>query len=137
MNLHCKTCKHQHSDIRLLHRCISIFIAVSPSSSLCLHLHRCVSMEYLHHNQGCLEGTYYIITWLGISNSFWNSLIYGVMNKKFRQAAAQTACYTWVCSKRVAGNTSESNDDRDDKRVPAYGKCMNEQKISGHVADMK
>lgn len=52
----------------------------------------------------------YIITWLGISNSFWNSLIYGMMNKKFRKAAAHTACYTLICSKRVAGNTSKSDD---------------------------
>ena len=85
------------------------------------------------------ETTDYIITWLGISNSFWNSLIYGMMNKKFRQAAAQTACYTWICSKRVASNTSISDDVIDGKCVPVYYRCTPEQRISGHIqtADMK
>lgn len=44
----------------------------------------------------------FFVTWLALSNSFWNCLIYGLMNRKFRQAALKFACGRWVKSLKVS-----------------------------------
>ena len=56
----------------------------------------------------------YAITWLALSNSFWNCLIYGVMNRKFRRAALRVflgrlmkSLNVWSTEKSVDKSTDD------------------------------
>ena len=63
---------------------LGFFIAVSPWN-LCTFI---IVAAKIQLN----ETVDYMVTWLCLSNSFWNSLIYGVMNRKFRKAATRFVC---------------------------------------------
>ena len=69
---------------------LGFFIAISPWT-LCTLI---IVAAKIHLN----ETVDYMVTWLCLSNSFWNCLIYGVMNRKFRMAAARFACGRWFSS---------------------------------------
>ncbi|WAR21863.1 HRH2-like protein [Mya arenaria] len=51
----------------------------------------------------------FTMTWLSLSNSFWNCLIYGAMNRKFRRAAKQFAC--GYLAKSQTESTDKSTED--------------------------
>ena len=63
----------------------------------------------------------YSVTWLALSNSFWNCLIYGVMNRKFRMAAARYACGRWISSLKESV-TSKGDDSNYSEDSSAYTK---------------
>ncbi|KAH3787993.1 probable G-protein coupled receptor 21 isoform X1 [Dreissena polymorpha] len=67
----------------------------------------------------------YAITWLALSNSFWNCLIYGVMNRKFRRAALRVflgrlmkSLNVWSTEKSV----DKSTDDFEEGNSSTYSK---------------
>ncbi|XP_045189006.1 trace amine-associated receptor 1-like [Mercenaria mercenaria] len=59
------------------------------------------------------EDVDYFVTWLALSNSFWNCLIYGLMNRKFRRAAMRFACGRWIKSLKESVQTRSHDDSRD------------------------
>ena len=66
------------------------FIAVSPWT-LC-------TLIIVGANIKLQEDVDFFVTWLALSNSFWNCLIYGLMNRKFRRAALAFTCGRWFKS---------------------------------------
>ena len=98
---------------------LGFFTAVSPWT-LCTLI---IVAAKIHLN----ETVDYSVTWVAISNSFWNCLIYGVMNRKFRMAAARFACGRWFASlKESATSKSEDSKDfsEDSSRASAYSKYI-------------
>lgn len=69
---------------------VGFFVAVSPWT-LC-------TLIIVAEKIKLQEDVDFIVTWLALSNSFWNCLIYGVMNRKFRRAALKFACGRWFKS---------------------------------------
>lgn len=56
------------------------------------------------------EDVDYFVTWLALSNSFWNCLIYGLMNRKFRQAALKFTCGRWIKSIKESVHSRTQDD---------------------------
>lgn len=81
------------------------FIAVSPWT-LC-------TLIIVAANIKLQEDVDYFVTWLALSNSFWNSLIYGLMNRKFRRAAMKFACGRWIKSLQESVQSRSHEDSRD------------------------
>lgn len=63
----------------------------------------------------------YMVTWLAISNSFWNCLIYSATNRKFRMAAARFACGRWIASLKET-TTSKGDESNYSEDSSAYSK---------------
>ena len=84
---------------------LGFFVAVSPWT-LCTLIVVAAEIKLNPHLD-------YAVTWLALSNSFWNCLIYGVMNRKFRRAAARLTCGRWVRSLREAISSKEGDTSRD------------------------
>lgn len=59
------------------------------------------------------EDVDYFVTWLALSNSFWNCLIYGLMNRKFRRAAMRFTCGRWIKSLRETVQSRSVDESRD------------------------
>ncbi|XP_060581912.1 trace amine-associated receptor 1-like [Ruditapes philippinarum] len=55
----------------------------------------------------------FFVTWLALSNSFWNCLIYGLMNRKFRRAALKLACGKWIKSIKESVYVKSHDESRD------------------------
>lgn len=64
----------------------------------------------------------YFVTWLALSNSFWNCLIYGVMNRKFRKAALRMICGKLATSLRDTITSRSMTDSRDYTEDTSLGK---------------
>ena len=96
---------------------LGFFTAVSPWT-LC-------TLIIVAANVQLDETVDYSVTWLALSNSFWNCLIYGVMNRKFRMAAARFACGR--CFSSVKENVTDSKDfseEESSRGSSAYSKYM-------------
>ncbi|KAL4231944.1 neuromedin U receptor [Mactra antiquata] len=79
------------------------FIAVSPWT-LC-------TLIIVAARVSIPEEADFFVTWLALSNSFWNCLIYGLMNRKFRKAALRFACGRWIKSlQETTSHRSQSVD---------------------------
>ncbi|XP_022112066.1 beta-3 adrenergic receptor-like [Acanthaster planci] len=60
----------------------------------------CLDFYKFTRKTNASPGTEFAITWLSVSNSWWNFLIYSGMNKQFRDAVKHLAKQTWAKCKR-------------------------------------
>ena len=85
------------------------FVAISPWTLMTLTIVAADVSVNMHVD--------FAITWLALSNSFWNCLIYGIMNRKFRHAAFQLVSAPWLkkpldsASRSVDQSTEDFTDD--------------------------
>lgn len=85
---------------------VGFFVAISPWT-LCTLVIVAANIKLNQHVD-------YTVTWLALSNSFMNCLIYGVMNRKFRRAAVRFVIGTFVKSIQDKFASSKSGDESKD-----------------------
>ncbi|KAK3590056.1 hypothetical protein CHS0354_041084 [Potamilus streckersoni] len=83
----------------------------------------------------------FFVTWLAISNSFMNSLIYGAMNRKFRAAAMSWACGRWIKSIKTGLSSSKGADFSEDtsgsRMTPKQHKISKKKGTPNHTNDLE
>ena len=97
------------------------FIAISPWT-LC-------TLIIVAANTTLDKNVDFFVTWLALSNSFYNCLIYGVMNRKFRRAAVRFVLGSFVKSIQDKFASSKGEDSKDfSEDTSAYAK--NKKRVS-------
>ena len=73
------------TDMKAVRMCLAVTLAFNCAwiPTLCLDFYKFIKKE------NAAPGVEFAVTWLSLSNSWWNFLIYSCMNKQFRDAAKQ------------------------------------------------
>ena len=84
-------------DMKAVRMCLAVTLAFNVAwiPTLCLDCYKFIKKE------NAVSGVEFAITWLSLSNSWWNFLIYSVMNKQFRDAAKELGEQLLAKCKRV------------------------------------
>ena len=104
---------------------LGFFTAVSPWT-LC-------TLIIVAANIQLNETVDYTVTWIAISNSFWNCLIYGVMNRRFRMAAARFACGRWISSLKESSKGDDKDYSEDSSAYSKYKLRLSQRASNKHA----
>lgn len=104
---------------------LGFFTAVSPWT-LC-------TLIIVAANIQLNETVDYTVTWIAISNSFWNCLIYGVMNRRFRMAAARFACGRWISSLKESSKGDDKDFSEDSSAYSKYKLRLSQRASNKHA----
>ena len=97
------------TDLKALKMCLAVTLAFNCAwiPTVCLDFYKFIKKE------NAAPAVEFAVTWLSLSNSWWNFLIYSCLNKQFRKAAKQIGkrllakCRRDKTSRQTVGQTSK------------------------------